>query len=301
MKNKKLILVVTLSTLISIFTFGKTTITPYMEVESNAYKNGDELKDAVTLGLATVQTISDKTSLSVDIKTTDYDFIGDSDNSAGTTAAASRERIVAYINNQIFKSQKGTTLTLGLGTQLDTSTIAGSKTISYRIRPMLSYPITKNLSVTGDWLITKDKTDKTSSIGDYYSTYELLTGVKYTGIKNYTLVAQLYNYGKEDLASGKDDGETETQLRGSISTKLSGITITPWVRLDIGKYKYKKADGSEDFSKEKSRNRYGLDLSKAINNVNYATSMYIQPTNYTSSGKVDETQKYIKFAVTYSF
>lgn len=301
MMNKKLILAATLLTILSIQAFGKTTVTPYMEITSNTYENGTEMKDEVSLGLSTVQTISDRTSLSIDVKTTDYDFIGDNDNSAGTTAAASRERVVAYINNQIVKTQKGATFTLGLGTQLDTSTVAGSKAISYRVRPIVSYPITKTLTISGDLLLTKDKTDKNGVIGDYYSTYELLTGLKYTGISNYTLTAQLYNYGKSNLAKNNDAGETETQLRGAVSTKLAGITITPWIRFDLGKYKYTNSNGDEIASSEKSRNRYGLDLSKVINSVNYATSMYIQPTNYTDSSKVDETQKYIKFAATYSF
>jgi len=53
--------------------------------------------------------------------------------------------------------------------------------------------------------------------------------------------------------------------------------------------------------KKNTRNRYGLDLSRAFNNVTYATSIYFQPTDYTASSVKDENQKYIKVSATYSF
>lgn len=301
MKNKKILLAATLLALMTSTAFAKTTVNPYMEVESNTYKNDTQLKDAVTLGLAVTQTITDKTSLSVDLKTTDYDFIGHTNSTSDKTAAASRERAIIYLNNQILKMDNGTILTLGLGTQLDTSTVGGSKAVSYRIRPMLTYPINKDFTVTGDWLFTKDKTDKASAIGDYYSTYELLTGVKYTGITNAAITLQLYNYAKSNLTSGDKTGETETQIRGSVSSKFAGVTITPWLRVDLGKYKFTDKNGDAIASSEKARNRYGIDLNKTINNVNYATSLYVQPTDYSDSTKIDETQQYVKLSATYTF
>lgn len=301
MKNRKLLLAAALLALLTSQTFGKTVVTPYMEVESNTYKNDTQLKDAVTLGLAVTQSITDKTSLSLDLKTTDYDFIGHTNTTSDKTGASSRERAVIYLNNQILKMDNGAILTLGLGTQLDTSTVGGSKAISYRVRPMLTYPVNKDLTVTGDWLFTKDKTDKTGAIGDYYSTYELLTGVKYTGITNAAITLQLYNYAKSNLTSGDKTGETETQLRGSVSSKFAGVTVTPWLRVDLGKYKFTDKAGNAVATSEKSRNRYGIDLSKTINNVSYGTSLYVQPTDYSDSTKIDETQQYVKVSATYIF
>lgn len=302
MKKKNLLLGSILLTILSLPAVGKTTVTPYFEVESNTYSNvSTEKQDLISTGLSVVQTISDKTNISLDVKTTDYDYIGDDDNSAGITSAKSRERVAAYVNNQIVKSKNGATVNLGLGIQLDTSSVESNKAITYRLRPVWSYPVSKDITVSGDWLFAKDKTDKTNVIGDYSTSYELITGVKYTGIKNIALTGQIYNYAKGNVTKDNDSGETETQLRGIVSTKLSGITVSPWARIDLGKFKVTKTDGSEDATKEKGRNRFGIDLSKTINNVNYATSVSVQPTKYSSDSSKNETLKYVKLSATYTF
>lgn len=303
MKKRNLVVGSILLAILSIPAFGKTTITPSIEVESNTYDNvSTQKQDDVIMGVALTQTLTDKSNISLEVYSYDYDYIGDKNNTGDLTKASSKDRVIAYLYNEIYRSQKGANINLGLGIQQDNSTVATNKTISYRARPIWNYPVTKNFVITGDWLFTKDKTDKTGAIGDYYSTYELITGVKYTGIANYTLSAQLYNYAKNDIEKNNDTSEKENQIRGKISTKVAGITVAPWVRIDLGKYKYTDSTGKEKATSEKARNRYGIDLSKVVNNVNYTTSLYIQPTKYTLDGtNKDETLKYVKVAATYIF
>lgn len=301
MNKKGLILASILLATMALPTYAKTTVTPYIEVEANDYEEGSEKQDLVIMGVSVNHTLSDKATLSLNSSTTDYDFIGDDDNSAGTTAASSRVRTEVYFTNQLFKGEKGSTINLKYGIRHDENIVKSENFISYRVEPIWSYPISKTFTVEGDWLFTKDKTDKTGIIGDYCGTYELITGVKYTGIPNYTLTAQVYNYLKDNLNKSNHSNEVENQLRAKVSTKIGKTTISPWVRMELGKYKFKDSDGNYIANSEKSRNRYGLDLSRAFNNVTYATSIYFQPTDYTASSVKDENQKYIKVSATYSF
>lgn len=307
MKKRSLVLGSILLAALSFQTFAKTTVTPFAEVESYTFDNkSDQKQDDVIFGVAVTQSLTDTASLSIEAKTYDYDYIGDNEDS--TTSPSSKDRLVIYLNNQVYKNPKGAVANVAVGIQKDTAivtTTGTSKAISYRVKPTGTLPLTKTLAITGDWLFTKDKTDKvasgTGTIGDYFYTNELLTGIKYTGITNWTLQAQHYNYLKKDLdnPSTSDYKESVNQLRLSASTKVAGITITPNLRFDLGKYQFENSVG-KDSTQEYSRKRYGVDLSKSINNVTYGTSLFIEPREFNDSLK-DYTYKYAKVSATYTF
>lgn len=294
MKKLGLLALLTLTTILN-----ATTVTPYIEMESNKLDNDAQMRDEITMGLSVVKPISDKTTISIDAKTTDYDYIGDENNSGGTTNAESRERIIAYITNQLYKNENGAKISLALGTQLDNSTLIGSKAVSYRIKPMVYYPINKTLALKGDWLLTKDKTDKTGSIGDYYFTHELNTSLIYTGIKNITIAGGFYNYKKDNIDNGQNNNEIYNQIRGSVSTKMKGFSLTPFIWLDLGKYKFYDTTGKESSTLERQRKIYGMSIGKVVNNVNYQATYFLNNLDFTNN--VDRKKTYANVSATYTF
>lgn len=299
MKKFKMVALIVLSLLLSAQAFAGSA-TFFTEVEENNYSdssNGEKI-DYVTVGMSVKQNLSGGAKFEIEAKTYDYDDFNLDASDDDVSSFKAKSRVTAYLYNPIVKLENGTKVDLGLGIRSESYDSKDQKYMSYRFRPKFSIPVAEDLKVVGDWMLSKQK-DADANTDPYYYYHEMQTGAEYTGVENYKFGLYYYSQVKMGIESGNEYECVEHQLRAAVSTELAGFTVKPWVRLDVVDIETTDSDG-ESQDEGKNRNRFGIDVSKKINEVKYAAQYYVQPTTYDDSDD-DYVTNFFKLSANYSF
>jgi len=301
-KQSKALMILSILAAFSTSAYAVTgSVSTYLEVESNhSTADNTNVLDKITAGIGTRLNLSDKTSLMLDVKNSNQDYL---ESSTTGVSSKGRTKINVAVNNTVIKTEKGAMLNLGYGFEVwqdytgSTSGRGNAEKLFYKFLPGFTYPITKNIAITGNYMLALDKTDTANTgIGEYKGYYELFTGVRYTGIPKYTLEAQIYNYAENPTVT--EESERENQLRASVSTTVAGYKIKPNVKFDLGDYEIKTSTG-EFAGSTRHRNEYELEISKMFDKVNYTVAYRYCTADYTKSTAADEYTNFVKLQAQY--
>lgn len=307
--NMKKLAVMALCLAVSAPTFATLRVTPRIEIESNTLDNKDNKEnpsmDTIYLGLRFQKALPNDINLDLEVKSYDRAFFEDTKQVAPNSSVDYTQFFIT--KNRLVNIKDGLRVDLGAGVRIEDNMNNGSSNISYRISPNWQYPLADKLTLTGGWLFYVTNQDTNARIDNTVRyRHELNTGIRYTGIDNYTITASVftdYQQGLGKVGSTRVDDQYEkhvVQLRTGLSTNVAGYTVAPWVRLQLGEAQIKNGETGKKANDGETSHRLGLDVSKTINNIRYSGQTYVDKLTYDDESK-DRTRTYLSMAATYTF